>query len=239
MLAALIDWERIVHVRGTPASGKSILSRLLRDYYIVKGRNVFFMERWTSLEGFSVSGGGSWGKLVRLLQKKFPDHNPADYLALGTVIIVDEAQSSYVDSGFWNTIIKQRQSNEGADIRICLFCSYGSPLTGVEQDRVFYTPAVLEPRQCVTLTPQSDKISPQIGLFFTRVEFNDAIFRIIHYLYPEQFTLDEEAKKYLFLLTNGHPGGVSLVMSYIYDVCFILHPSLKSELGPLSVCLYS
>jgi len=233
MLATLVDSERIVHVRGTPASGKSILSRLLRDYYIEKSRNVFFMERWTSLEGFDVDGDDSWNKLVQLLQKKFPSHSPADYLASGTVIIVDEAQSSYADSCFWNTIIKQRQFNEGADIRICLFCSYGSPLTGVEQDRVFYTPAVLNPGQCVTLTPQPNKYSPQIGLFFTRVEFNDAVFRIIHYLYPEQFTFDEEAKKYLFSLTNGYPGGVSSMISYIYDVCFILHPSLKSKLGPL------
>jgi hypothetical protein len=33
-LAALLDHKRVVHLRGTPASGKSVLSQLLRDYYI-------------------------------------------------------------------------------------------------------------------------------------------------------------------------------------------------------------
>lgn len=44
MLAALVDSERIVHVQGTPASGKSTLSRLLRDYYIEKSRCIFHGE---------------------------------------------------------------------------------------------------------------------------------------------------------------------------------------------------
>lgn len=147
--------------------------------------------------------------------------------------------SHHADLCLQNTIIKQRQSNEGADIRICLLCSYGSPLTGVEQDYVFYTPAVPNPGKCVTLTPQPSKYSPQIGLFFTRVEFSDAVSRIIHCLFLEQFTLDEEAQDYLFSLTNGHPGGVSSMMSFIYDACFILHPSLENELDPLQIGLYS
>jgi hypothetical protein len=52
MLAALLDSEKVVHIRGPPASGKSELAKLLRDYYIEKSRRVFFVGLWTSLGGF-------------------------------------------------------------------------------------------------------------------------------------------------------------------------------------------
>ena len=75
--------------------------------------------------------------------------------------------------------------------------------------------------------PSLINIRQKSASFFTRIEFDDAASRIIRYVYPEQFTLDREAEDYLFSLTNGHPGGLSSMMSYIYHVRSVLHPSLN------------
>jgi hypothetical protein len=45
-LAEIVDLEDIVHVRGTPASGKSMLSILLKGYYRRQGRTVFWFGIW-------------------------------------------------------------------------------------------------------------------------------------------------------------------------------------------------
>ena len=218
LLAALLDSEKVVHIRGTPASGKSELAKLLRDHYIEKSTNVFFVEIWESLDRFV---GEAWDRLAQQLHNVSSSHKPADCFASPPVLIIDEAQLSYTDSVFWNIIIKELLDRAArVDIKICLFCSYGSVLTGVDRNSVLYTPATFSPTQRVTLTPQENECSPHIGLFYTMVEFNDVVSRLIRYKFQEQFTLNEEAASYIFSFTNGHPGGVSSVMSYIYDVCF-------------------
>ncbi|KAE8376459.1 hypothetical protein BDV26DRAFT_265608 [Aspergillus bertholletiae] len=45
-LIDLIDLYPIIHVRGTPASGKTTLARLLRDHLKDQGRLVFFLRSW-------------------------------------------------------------------------------------------------------------------------------------------------------------------------------------------------
>lgn len=209
-------------MRGTPASGKTTLSLLLRDYYLENNRNVFLVRYWESLEHFSDND--PWNQFALLLHRRYPEHGSADFFAPKSVIIVDEAQASYSDIPFWNTIIKERRSGDGADIRLCLFCSYGSPLTGVDVDRVLFTPVTFGPPQRITLNSQHEKSSPQIGLFFTKDEFDDVVSRLAIFNYQENFTLDEEARSYLFALTHGHPGAVKSMVSFVFDVRAILHP---------------
>ncbi|KAE8402201.1 hypothetical protein BDV37DRAFT_253040 [Aspergillus pseudonomiae] len=43
-LAAAVDDKDVIHVRGTPASGKTVLSELLRDYYHERKRKVFLLS---------------------------------------------------------------------------------------------------------------------------------------------------------------------------------------------------
>ncbi|EAL88434.1 hypothetical protein AFUA_1G07240 [Aspergillus fumigatus Af293] len=221
-LADLIDSQKVVHVRGTPASGKTTLARLLQQYYKAKKRNSIFIDTWRELDEYPSVGDDlhAWSKLDRMLRTRF-DSN-MDYLAPGTILIIDEAQRSYSDTLFWNSIIKPRLSHEGLDISFCLFCCYGSPLTGVDMeldtDIRAFTPAHFKLAQRVTLTPQSHPSSPPIGLFFTRSEFTDAAQRLTaNSRLQEKFTLRPDAEDYLFSLTNGHPGGLSSVLKYIHD----------------------
>ncbi|PLN79533.1 hypothetical protein BDW42DRAFT_172707 [Aspergillus taichungensis] len=216
-LIDLIESYPIVHIRGTPASGKTTLSQLLRDSLIKQGKRVFLLPFWTPLENFNSARPEAWTALHNMLTQKFSDPSISDYLGEESVLIVDEAQMSYGDMFFWNGIIKER--SDGLikhKIRICLFCSFGSPSTGV--DDVIYTPHRIFPEQRVTITPQPDPDSPQIGLFYTETEFSDVISRLAQHRFTEIFTLDDEAKSYLFSLTNGHPGGLESMMAYIYYV---------------------
>ncbi|KAE8352425.1 hypothetical protein BDV28DRAFT_135151 [Aspergillus coremiiformis] len=213
-LAAAVDSQNVIHVRGTPASGKTVLSQLLRDYYLENNRKVFLIETWTSLGSFE--GKDNWTRFASLLQTMYPQYDRAELFAPNTVILVDEAQASYKDPYFWNTIIKERRSDEGEDIKICLFCSYGSPSTGLEIDHVVFTPATFGSPQRITLTPQPGEYSPKLGLFFTPDEFDEAVSLLTTNNYEEKFTIDKEAMSYLYELTNGHPGGVASLVNFFH-----------------------
>lgn len=62
-LAAILDDVNIVHVRGTPASGKTYLSELLRDHYRKEGRRVFLITEWEKLNPKN-----PWGSFVELVK---------------------------------------------------------------------------------------------------------------------------------------------------------------------------
>ncbi|KAF7181039.1 hypothetical protein CNMCM7691_000168 [Aspergillus felis] len=238
-LADLIDSQKVVHVRGTPACGKTTLARLLQEYYEAKKRNSIYIDTWRELDEYPPVGGGpysrAWSKLDSMLRTRFGSN--MNYLAPGTILIIDEAQGSYSDTLFWNSIIKQRLSHEGLDISFCLFCCYGSPLSGVDMeldnDIRAFTPAHFKLAQRVTLTPQSHPSSPPIGLFFTRSEFTDAAQRLIaNSCFQEKFTLRPDAEDYLFSLTNGHPGGLYSMLKYIHS--FYRHDIKSHDLSVIT-----
>ncbi|RAH74743.1 uncharacterized protein BO66DRAFT_407533 [Aspergillus aculeatinus CBS 121060] len=145
----------------------------------------------------------AWDVLGLKLKDRYPKQNPAAFSAPNSLLLVDEAQASNLSG-----VVKK-------DMRICLVCSYGSPTTGVEPGP--FIPAEFTTSQRITITPQQFPGSPQIGLFYTRLEFDDAVSRKIKYQYHDNFTLHEEAGGYIFSFTNGHPGAVNAILSYIYE----------------------
>ncbi|ODM16358.1 hypothetical protein SI65_08358 [Aspergillus cristatus] len=198
-LAAILDDVNIVHVRGTPASGKTY----------------------------------PWGSFIELVSKRDKELKNASTTSFNTtslqleqdlswvvtsdtVILVDEAQKTYSDSVLWNTIFKARQKSVCAyNFRLCLLCSYGSPGTG--PDQTFFTPVTLVNKQRISLTPQSQPGSPSIGLFYSKEEFKDVVSRLIKYLYKQQFSFDEDALDYIFVLSGGHPGAVESLVNVIFQ----------------------
>lgn len=159
--------------------------------------------------------------LAKALKQRLPRGQIPNLMNDEVVVIVDEAQGSYDDDYLWNHIIKLLiDKPHRYKLRICLFCYFGSPSTGVEPPQgLDYCPATIPERQCVTLTPQLCSESPKIGLFYTESEFDDVLCRIIRYEFPDLVvTIDAEAKKYLFSLTNGHPGGVTAMIRFVCEV---------------------
>ncbi|EYE91450.1 crinkler effector domain-containing protein [Aspergillus ruber CBS 135680] len=228
-LAIILDEVNIVHVRGTPASGKTCLPELLRDHYLKEGRKVSLIKKWETLHYKN-----PWSSLIELVEKwneglegapitnstmtsLQPEQDFSWVLTSNTVVLVDEAQVAYNDTALWNTITKEKRSLTCLyNFRLCLFCSYGSPRTG--PDQTFFTPVTLFDGQRISLTPQNQSRSPNIGLFYDKEEFKDVDSRLLTYKYSERFTFDEDAQDYIFALTNGHPGVVESIVNVLFQV---------------------
>ncbi|KAE8379637.1 hypothetical protein BDV26DRAFT_291095 [Aspergillus bertholletiae] len=215
----LIDLYSIIHARGTPASGKTTLALLLRDRLKDQGRHVFYLPNWKKY--LDKVDRDTWNALYEVISQRCPGPIPPNLPDRDVVMIVDEAQGSYKDAEFWNDIIKPISDNSSDyNLRIFLFCSYGSPLTGVDNKDFcnYYTPVEIPIQQRITLTPQLNRKSPQIGLFYTESEFNDVLSRMVRYMCPNLVaTLDNEAKRYVFSLTNGHAGCVKAVIQFLCE----------------------
>ncbi|BCR87943.1 ATP-binding protein [Aspergillus chevalieri] len=222
-LATILDEVNIVHVRGTPASGKTRLSELLRDYYHKEGRKVSLIKEWETLNHMN-----PWHSLVKLVEKWNEETQDAPtmtslqseqdlswVLTSNTVILVDEAQATYNDDALWNTIFKERLTPSVYKFKLCLFCSYGSPVTG--PDQTFFTPVRFSDQQRISLTPQSQEDSPPIGLFYDKEEFKDVVSRLLTFYYEERFNFNEGALEYIFALSNGHPGAVTSIVDVLYE----------------------
>ena len=215
-LAEIVDSQSTVHVRGTPASGKSILSLLLRDYYRRHGRTVFLLNTWEMLHNVD----DPWMDFARLIRRYNPNvKKNSDIFAPTNVIIIDEAQATYKDNRFWNRIVKDIWGGVGYPIKLCLFCSYGSPSKGIPYDnKGTYTPARFSPNQRVSLTPSFAFDTPQIGLFYGKDEYEEVVTRFCSSQFVEKYTISGDARNYIFSLTNGHPGAVTSIMTYLFKV---------------------
>jgi hypothetical protein len=219
-LAEIVDSQDIVHVRGTPASGKSVLSLLLKDYFRQQGRTVFWLGVWgQKLREFGDED--SWVNFAQSIRCNYPMlDKKQNIFANGNVIIVDEAQTSYGDTRFWNEIIKSVRGRIGYKIKFCLFCSYGNPSAGMPYNpKDHSTPVDFGPAQRISLTPSVEPGSPQIGLFYNKNEFEVVVTKLCSSELIEKYTINEGARTYIFNLTSGHPGAVSSIVYYLFQVC--------------------
>jgi hypothetical protein len=222
-LAELIAERTVVHVRGTPSSGKSILALLLERYYTTRGVHCLLLLGWTAesdpinkcITHYTLKYGGAWDRFAFMLGS----YNP--------VFIIDEAQESYVDRAFWMSVLKS-QSGRGTGPRFCLFSSYGSPSTGISELSLHSTPIRFSPQQRVSLVPSRIQSAPPIGLFYTKNEFLDVVNRQIATPGWSSFSLSGDARAYLFAVTNGHPAGVAALIDYIYEVRVHHHRHAKA-----------
>jgi hypothetical protein len=209
-LAELVDKYKVIHVRGTPASGKSTLAQLLKEHYWDKKELALVVPNWATASGSAIS------YLIRHREESgFGRVTLNDFYSQNIVFIIDEAQSSYHDATLWGDVLKFI-SDQGSQVRICLFSSHGSPSTGTDELPNYITPVKLAPEQRVSITILPAPMAPDIGLFYTKEEFNDAVHRICS-SQMEPFSLESSASEYLFAITSGHPGAVSGLLQYIYQ----------------------
>jgi hypothetical protein len=212
-LIEIMDRTSVAYVRGTSASGKTIIAMFLHWRLRNAGRKVVFIRAWPPVpygydyKTFLVDRAARSGiKLDQDLLSTYDD----------VVFIIDEAQETYIHTDFWLEFIKERLSNS-CGTKVCLFTSYGSPAKGPIDYPANLTPVHIGFGQRVGITPSLVSGGPQFGLFYNTHEFEDTLERFNkHSAVP--LPLDAEAKSYLFSMTNGHPGVVGGMMSFLETV---------------------
>lgn len=212
-LAALVDEMAVVHVRGTPSSGKTTLAELLRCYYQEREQPAVLLTGWplnTNLK---------WQEhlILQCRAARFPGINSRNFWSSNVVFILDEGQISYHDETFWLEFVKTLSGNMFQGPRLCLFASYGSPTTGPLDYPRGATPVHLGPNRRISIIKPSDPDSHGIGLYYDETEFNDAVDRFCSAI--GRLVIDEEARSLLYWTTNGHPGAVQALANCLYDVC--------------------
>lgn len=158
-LARILEENTVVHVRGTPSSGKTTLAHLLYRHYGDLGKPVFLIDGWHNIPN----------PITHLVDKcimsGYHAAKPSTLLNQDVVFLFDESQQSYQDLTTWLGIIKI-QSGRRNGAKICLFSSYGSPKTGPIQYPHGSTPLHFGPSQRVSISVSQNSDSP-IYLSFT------------------------------------------------------------------------
>jgi hypothetical protein len=209
-IAEILTEKGVVHVRGTPSSGKTTLAHLLEEYYAKREEAVIFLGGW-----YNVSNPTAY--LISQCEASGYDRiETRQFLHANVVFLLDEAQQSYHDWDLWNGIIKT-QSGRVAGPKFCLFSSYGSPTTGTTEYRIRSTPLRFGPSQRVSIIASFAK-NGGICLFYSRDEFEDVVSKICSNL-TSMFTLDPDAREYLYSITNGHPGATNALVKFTFEVC--------------------
>ena len=136
------------------------------------------------------------------------------------LLIIDEAQTSYVYTSVWNDFIKGLSPGSGPFV--ALFSSYGSPSEQpLGSDSPTPTPIYFRSDQRISIRRSSQ--NPDLALLFSRTEFDDVVERVCkhHSQYGQAFHLSLELVDYLWEITNGYPAGVRAVLDELAssEVC--------------------
>lgn len=199
-----IQEQRLLHIRATPASGKSTLSRLLEQY--VQRKEPELPVYWCSWPPkFPKDVGRAYQNLLNYAFSIPQDHK-INWLELQALLIIDEAQESYSFSTFWNDFIKSEFTP-----LVALFSSWGSASRKVEVETG--TPVYLEDEQRISIRAPNSKP----GIFFTRDEYLDVVERVqkSHSQYGQLFQPSREAVDYIWHVTNGHPAAVRITLDIL------------------------
>ena len=185
--------SNMAQVRGTPASGKTTLAKLLHSYILLREPEAIVtrVPSWRRQETLMNKGG--WRQwLVNVW-------NAQD----GSVLIVDEAQTSYWDDDFWGMV---KDIDQDSKFRIITFASYGS--TGVDTSRM--TPHSPYRNQIVGLHPTDYGDGIAVGLLLTKAEFLDFVTKKFSGHRFDKAFLDS-----IYDLTAGHVGACKDVLNII------------------------
>lgn len=241
-LVHLIEEERVIHVRGTPSSGKSTMAKLLHHYYTTKGEKVAFVDEWSTkvrpedILTAKCRSKGHWRELN--------GHDCGNDL----IIILDEAEKTYEDTWFWCGLIKHALRNYYS-IRICIFSSYGDPTAGppLHEFPMGTTAPMIPPSKQVSLTmafpcSRLRLDLPDVCLFYDAEEYKEVVDRHCKAHSSDgsysmrndiEFDLHTDLREYIFSLTSGHPGAVSSLLEYIdlvrCNVTLVWHGEIRAD----------
>jgi hypothetical protein len=180
----LLNASDIIQVRGTPASGKTSLAKLLHEYILRNERDpwVTRVPVWNPREMMPRGGWAEW-------------LSPRWSFQSGSVLIVDEAQSAYWDLAFW---LELKAIKPESPFRVITFASYGSAGRNINDP---LTPIHISPRQNISLIAHDHGDQIAVGLLLTKPEFEEFVTKLFVDNYFDVLFLD-----IVFNITRGHVG---------------------------------
>src|SRR2546430_12597691 len=165
----LVQLYRVVHVRGTPSSGKTVLAELLQAHVETSTDVQVYFITWIPTD-FSNKGYDASSDHNELLDCATKRQMPlGDWRnAINTLLLIDEAQLSYKYIHMWNDFIKYL-CGAGYGPLVVLISSYGSPSASPihEAPDSLPPPFLSSDTQRLSIRPLSDN-NPAISLHFTR-----------------------------------------------------------------------
>ncbi|MCJ1349936.1 hypothetical protein MMC31_008179, partial [Peltigera leucophlebia] len=205
---------RIVLIRGTPASGKTILMNLIRKHVLEvrPGWVVHTIDGWP--QGMTSKASEMFLRNEYKLNLQF---------AKNSVVFIDDAQSSYYDDSLWNSF----KILDFDSAIVILFSSYGSP--GGSQDVVHAgTPPIFLPEQTISLHKELGRGTREsIGILLEKDEMED-LFKRFRQHHPNHPHLIEDLRTYIQSITGGHAGAIGgLLETVVSDPASI--PFLSAE----------
>jgi hypothetical protein len=192
-------FSEFLQVRGTPASGKSTLAKLLGKHIRVQEPHVHVI--WIGVWDLDdVAKCGGWSSYLKMRNGWIPGED--------TVFIFDEAQLSYKDGRLWNELFKG--IHDYPDRRAIAFVNYGSPAPFID---IQGTSIFIAPEARVSLRPTAHKDNlPAAGLLFTSAEFDELVSK----QYPDsEYHFDRSFLDMVFESTNGHVGAMYSYLNII------------------------
>jgi hypothetical protein len=173
------------------------LALLLRNCYRDRNSPVVYIGAWP------LSDSETYAEvLVRMANKAGHEFVTTSNLEdTNIVFILDEGQVTYSDDDLWLGFVK-RQVGRLWGPKICVFASYGSPTAGPADFAAGSPHAYLGPEQRVSVIKSTFPELPDISLFYSGGEFDDALGKLINNeIRP--LPLTDAAKEYIWKLTNG------------------------------------
>lgn len=203
---------RVVVIRATPMVGKTTLLRLLGRHILYREHNlepVFIDWRCRDKRDhlpyaqYLQQEASAWQERNATLRPNNPDAR--------TIYLIDEAQGSYEEEGFWGATLKQR--NTRATPIFVLVCLYGAAALSRTVEPNMESQAQLMDRIHRIELRQTGS-GPY--MLFKPEETSEMVRKWGH---QNKFDLGEGTDEYIHSATDGHPGAVGLLLQYFAN-CF-------------------
>ena len=217
----------VVVIRATPQVGKTILLKLL-GYHIIReepGLEPVSVE-WRKKEKrdglpydqYLVQERSNW-------QEKNSKVRPLNPLAR-TVYLIDEAQGSYEEEELWVSLKNYHMTR--AQAFFVLVCVYGA--VGVSHAR---DPNVESQAQRTHSLQRIELYPTAPGSLCMLFRKDEVEFMIKRFAIHHKCQLEHGVVDYIQKATNGHPGVVGLLLSYLHDFSLNVSPADRSHIMPL------
>lgn len=196
-----------MHIRGTPASGKSTLAHLLH-HHVRKTTDIrVFAFSWPTGFPEPLTVHSAYHELLNSAAAR-PLH-VNDWFDKPLLLIIDEAQGSYPYVSLWNDLIKYLEPQHR--VYVALFTSYGSPASNPVPN---LTPTPVRFRHSQRVSLRRTPSNPEIGLFFSRQEFDEVVDGVSRYYgqHGQLFLLAQDLQDYVWEMTSGHASAVRALL---------------------------